>query len=80
MYATDKMGINRWLYLQLLINKAYDLVYDRYCKEYDWRNWTDEIQGGFTDKSLVHGYDLIYQKEWIRTILPLIKQAQRNED
>ena len=80
MYATDRMGINRWLSLQLLINKAYDLVYDRYCKEYDWRNWTYEIQGGFTDKSLVHGYDLIYQKEWIGTILPLIKQAQRNED
>ena len=80
MCLSDRIGINRWLYLQLLINKAYDLVYDRYCKEYDWRNWTDEIQGGFTDKSLVHGYDLIYQKEWIGTILPLIKQAQRNED
>ena len=80
MYATDRMGINRWLSLQLLINKAYDLVYDRYCKEYDWRNWTYEIQDGFTDKSLVYGYDLIYQKEWIGTILPLIKQAQRNED
>ena len=80
MYATDRMEINRWLYLQLLINKTYDLAYDEYRKEYDWRNWTDEIQGGFTNKSLVHGYDLIYQKEWIETILPLIKQAQRNED
>lgn len=80
MYATDRMGINRWLHLQLLINKAYDLVYDEYCKEYDWRNWIDEIQGGFTDKSFVHGYDLIYQKEWEEQILPLIKQAQRNED
>lgn len=80
MYATDRMGINRWLYLQLLINKASDLVYDRYCKEYDWRNWTDEIQGGFADKGFVYGYDLIYRKEWIGTILPLIKQAQENED
>ena len=80
MYATDRMGINRWLYLQLLINKTYDLAYDEYCKKHDWRNWTDKIQGGFTDKNLVHGYDLIYQKEWIGTILPLIKQAQRNED
>ena len=80
MYATDRMEINRWLYLQLLINKTYDLAYDEYCKEHDWRNWTDKIQGGFTDNSLVYGYDLIYQKEWIGTILPLIKQAQRNED
>ena len=80
MYATDRMGINRWLSLQLLINKAYDLVYDRYRKEYDWRNWAYEIQGGFIDKSFVHGYDLIYQTEWEEKILPLIKQAQRNED
>ena len=80
MYATDKMRINRWLYLQLLINKTYDLAYDEYCKEHDWRNWTYEIQGRFTDKGLVRGYDLIYQKEWIETILPLIKQVQRNED
>ena len=80
MCVADRIGINRSLYLQLLINKAYDLAYDEYCKEHDWRNWTYEIHGGFTDKNLVHGYDLIYQKEWIGTILPLIKQAQRNED
>ena len=80
MYATDRMGINRWLYLQLLINKASDLVYDRYCKEYDCRNWTDEIQGGFADKGFVYKYNLIYQEEWEEQILPLIKQAQKNED
>lgn len=80
MYATDRMGINRWLYLQLLINKAYDLVYDKYRKEYNGENWIDEIQGGFADKGFVYGYDLIYQKEWEEQILPLIKQAQRNED
>ena len=34
-YASDRMNLNRWIYLQLCIGKAADLVYSRYCKLYE---------------------------------------------
>ena len=49
-YASDRMNLNRWIYLQLCIGKAADLVYSRYCKLYDWEDWSYEICNGFYEE------------------------------
>ena len=76
-YASDRMNLNRWIYLQLCIGKAADLVYSRYCKLYDWEDWSYEICNGFYEgRGYFYNSERDCGKEWET----LIKQAQRNED
>lgn len=75
-YATDRMVLNRWSFLQTLINRASDFVF----KEYKGNNWTDEVCDGFWGDRYTYNIEINCQTEWEEKILPLIKQAQRNED
>lgn len=81
-YATDRMNPNRWLSLQMLINRASDLVYKDYYTEYGYNSgWTEKIKGGWSKNySSVCNLELNCRKEWKETILPLIKKVQKNED
>lgn len=81
-YTTDRMYINRWLSLQIYINRAIDFIYNDYCNKYKAGNWADEICNGFYEGRGEYFYNIEQdcKEEWEEKILPLIKQAQRNED
>ena len=80
-YATDRMSLNRWLFLQMCINRASDFIYNDYCKKYKAENWANEICNGYYEGSEEYFYNIEQdcEIEWKEQILPLIKQAQRNE-
>lgn len=46
-YATDRMNPNRWLYLQMCINRASDFV----SKKYKGNDWTNEVCDGYCEDS-----------------------------
>ena len=48
-YATDRMNINRWLCLQMNINRAKDLIYEAWTGQHYWHDWTKEIENGWSD-------------------------------
>lgn len=75
-YAEDRMNLNRWLYLQMCINKASDLVYKEYCKNFDWNNWSKEVCGGYCDeRKYFYNIEKFCEKEW-ESILKLIIKNQ----
>lgn len=79
-YATDRMSINHWLYLQMCINRTNDLVYDLWEKEYNWCDWTKEIENGWSDTQL---YTTKLQEdcanEFKTVIKPLIKSERKTK-
>lgn len=77
-YATDRMNLRRWLFLQLVIIKAKEMVYNKFCEEYNWKNWSGIVLGGFIYDSLSTVLKYDSKKEWKETILPLIK-AEKGE-
>lgn len=79
-YATDRMNLNRWLYLQMCMNRTFGFVYNEYNNNDD-NDWTKKICDGFYEgREYFYNIEESCEKEWIGIILPLIKQAQRNED
>lgn len=79
-YATDSMNINRWLYLQMCINRTNGLVYDLWKKEYNWHDWIKEIENGWSDTQL---YTTKLQEdcanEFKTVIKPLIKSERKTK-
>lgn len=80
-YCTDRMNPNRWLTLQMYINKVSDLIYKDYCHKYDVSHWSSEVCDGWCYGD--YNYDYKLEKdcaiEWKETILPLIKDNQVKE-
>ena len=79
-YATDSMNTNRWLYLQMNINRAKDLIYKAWTEQYNWSEWTDKIENGWSDTQL---YTTKLQEdcanEFKTVIKPLIKSERKTK-
>lgn len=79
-YATDSMNINRWLYLQMCINRSNDLIYKAWTEQYNWSEWTDKIENGWFDTQL---YTTKLQEdcanEFKTVIKPLIKSERKTK-
>lgn len=79
-YATDRMNINRWLHLQMNINRAKDLIYKAWIGQHCWSDWTKEIENGWSD-------DIQYTtklqedcaNEFKMVIKPLIKSERKTK-
>ena len=72
-YAEDRMNPNRWLYLQMCINRASDLVYKEYCKNFDWNNWEKDVCDGFYEgKGYFYNIEKNCAKEWEDVVKKLI--------
>lgn len=73
-YTSDRMNPNRWLFLQLCISRASDLVYTKYegC-------WISEVCNGFYEGYENYFYNIEENcvKEWKKKILPLIKKHRK---
>ena len=79
-YATDRMSINRWLYLQIYINRTNDLVHDLWEKEYNWYDWTKEIENGWSDtQSCTTKLQEDCANEFKMVIKPLIKSERKTK-
>lgn len=79
-YCTDRMNLNRWLYLQMCINKASDLIYKDYYKKYDASHWSSEVCDGWCeDYNYTYNLEKDCKIEWKEVILPLIKDNQVEE-
>lgn len=79
-YCTDRMNLNRWLSLQMSINKASDLIYEDYCKKYDASHWSSEVCDGWCeDYNYTYNLEKDCKTEWKEVILPLIKDNQVKE-
>lgn len=80
-YCTDRMNPNRWLSLQMSINKVSDLIYEDYCNKYDVSHWSSEICDGWCYGDYNYAYKLEKDCaiEWKEVILPLIKDNQVKE-
>lgn len=79
-YCTDRMNPNRWLFLQMCINKASDLIYKDYYDKYDASHWSDEVCDGYCeDCNYMYKLEKDCAIEWKETILPLIKDNQVKE-
>ena len=79
-YCTDRMSPNRWLSLQMRINKASDLIYKDYCDKYDASHWSSEVCDGWCeDYNCIYNLEKDCKKEWKEVILPLIKDNQVKE-
>ena len=79
-YATDRMSINRWLYLQMCINRASDFVYDAWTKQYDWSDCIDKIENGWSDtKSYTTKLQEDCANEFKTVIKPLIKSERKTK-
>lgn len=80
-YCTDRMNPNRWLSLQMHINKASDLIYKDYCNKYDANRWSNEVCDGwcYGDNNYTYKLEKDCKTEWKEVILPLIKDNQVKE-
>lgn len=76
-YATDRMNPNRWLFLQMCINRASNFIYDNYSKTYKNDNWFDEICDGFYEGREYYFYNI--EKSCAKEWKDLIKQTQKKE-
>lgn len=80
-YCTDRMNPNRWLSLQMYINRVSDLIYEDYCKKYDVACWISEVCDGwcYGDNNYTYKLEKDCKTEWKEVILPLIKDNQVKE-
>lgn len=80
-YCTDRMSLNRWLSLQMSINRVSDLIYEDYCKKYDVSHWSNEVCDGwcYGDYNYTYKLEKDCAIEWKEVILPLIKDNQVEE-
>ena len=79
-YCTDRMTLNRWLSLQMRINKASDLIYKDYCDKYDAGHWGSDVCDGWCeDYNYTYNLEKDCKTEWKEVILPLIKDNQVKE-
>lgn len=78
-YASDRMNLNRWAYLQLCIGKATDLIYSKYCDIYKYASWSETICDGYAYNrdytSWKTNLELLCEKEWKN----LIKKENKNQ-
>ena len=78
-YASDRMNLNRWSYLQLCIGKAADLIYAKYCDIYKYAPWSETICDGYVYNSDYTSWktnlELLCEKEWKN----LIKKENKNQ-
>ena len=80
-YATDRMNINRWLHLQMNINRAKDLIYKAWTGQHYWHDWTKEIENGWSDiQSCITKLQEDCANEFKTVIKPLIKSERKNEN
>ena len=77
--ATDRMNPNRWLYLQMCINRASDLVYKSWVNKYHLNDWVHKIKGGWGDYGCITKLEEDCTKEFEIIIKPLIIQNQELE-
>lgn len=79
-YCTDRMSLNRWLSLQIRINKASDLIYKDYCGKYVASHWGNDVCDGWCeDYNYTYNLEKDCKTEWKEVILPLIKDNQVKE-
>lgn len=79
-YATDRMNINRWLYLQMCINRAKDLIYKAWTGQHCRRDWTKEIENGWSDtQSCTTKLQEDCANEFKTVIKPLIKSERKTK-
>ena len=79
-YATDRMNINRWLCLQMNINRAKDLIYEAWTGQHYWHDWTKEIESGWSDtQSCTTKLQEDCANEFKTIIKPLIVKNQELE-
>lgn len=79
-YATDRMNINRWLLLQMSINRAKDLIYKAWTEQYNWSEWTDKIENGWSDtQSCTTKLQEDCANEFKTVIKPLIKSERKTK-
>lgn len=79
-YATDRMNINRWLLLQMNINRAKDLIYEAWTGQHCWSDWTKEIENGWSDtQSCITKLQEDCANEFKTIIKPLIKSERKTK-
>lgn len=79
-YAEDRMNINRWLYLQMCINRTADLVYKEYCKNFGWDNWNKDVCDGFYEGGrYLYNIEKRCAKEWEEIIKSMTIKNQKGE-
>ena len=78
--SSDRMNINHWLLLQMCINRSNDLVYDAWTEQYNWSEWTDKIENGWSEtKSCTTKLQEDCANEFKTIIKPLIIENQKSE-
>ena len=79
-YATDRMNTNRWLLLQMSINRAKDLIYEEWTGQHYWDDWTKEIENGWSDiQSCITKLQEDCANEFKTVIKPLIKSERKTK-
>ena len=79
-YATDRMNVNRWLCLQMNINRAKDLIYEAWTGQHYWHDWTKEIENGWSDtQSCTTKLQEDCANEFKTVIKPLIKSERKTK-
>lgn len=79
-YSTDRMNINRWLQLQMNINRAKDLIYKAWTGQHFWRDWIKEIENGWSDtQSCTTKLQEDCANEFKMVIKPLIKSERKTK-
>lgn len=79
-YAIDRMNTNRWLYLQMCINRTNDLIYKAWTEQYNWSEWTDKIENGWSDtQSCTTKLQEDCANEFKTVIKPLIKSERKTK-
>ena len=79
-YASDRMNINRWLYLQLSINKLADYIYQLWTNENNFAEWTEKIENGWNELFPYSKLQFDCSKEFKTAIKPLIVENQEKEN
>lgn len=75
-YSTDRMNINRWLCLQMTINYIADLIYNEWIDQFNYKNWTQTIENGWTKKGITQLQEDCVN-EFKTVIKPLIIENQK---
>lgn len=77
-YATDRMNVNRWLCLQMSIDRAKDLIYEVWTGQHYWNDWKKEIESGWS-QSFATKLQEDCANEFKTVIKPLIKSERKTK-